>query len=1353
MTIAGIVVLAIPTVALAAVTALVIYARSDAGRERLRQLVLEQARASVPGLEIGHIGGNYTRDLTLEAVTIRDRQGRPAVHVDRIQARFSLVPLLRKRMHVRELIVAGPRILGRPTGNGTLNLAELTAPGKETQQPGQKSSGAPLRVQVDRLAITRGSADVETPAGQSIVVDSLELHGRLALAGTAVTGELDPLAATAAVDGDRYRVELRGRAALSEAEVHAVIDRLVVGGVAPRGDIVVRGAAGGPRQDVGFHLEVGLPPAGSLTAHGRVGLVPAGLGTYAVDVRAAGVDPRALVATAPPGDLSVTVRARGTGTPLAPSSRATLALAMPPSRIADFQLREVKVDASADGQAWKIARALVRGAGAELDVRGQGRGNEVAARLRATVGDPADGRLPIRDFRGQGVLTAEVRGTLPDDVRFAATARGKKLALGQARLASVTMRASGVADRAAGTMSLAARARVAGIVAGAARVRSSTLTIDAAGPFRAPHGKVELVAGGVRPGATAPSLDDVRIDLASDGRNVRLAGRALGPGGRGGIAAHGVVTPRDARVTLDRFSIDLRSPKLEQAIALLQPVTVHWRADDVVELGDMKVQARGDRFAGHFKLAGMYRLDPGARLEPRATVALSLRKAVVNGFDAMDADGWAKLGRHKLQAGLDASVARAKLQLSADVPLIPARHGGAPRLAKNGALAVQVKTSHIKLQELPVLHKQLARRGLSGGAVDLQAAFTGEVSHPDARVTFDMREVELRTTSGDGRDAVVHRIPGVGASIKIDTQRDAIKAAGQVLLYGAGFVKFDSLLKADLGALLAGADARKAPLEVDVEIPKFQLASLKGYFDQLQDTEGVLAGKIAVRGSLSRPTGRGDLAVSNARVARLRFGPIQVTGAGDPDKITADLKLQQQQGGTLVVHANVDRTGKQPLVASVAASKLDVGFVRLFTPGVRELSGIADGSLTATGTLARPEVNGLLYYYDGRVGLVGQPTFHDLAVTVAIKPGRVDVQKVQAFSGGGALTGKGWLTLDGLRPTGLVFTANAHRFVVAAAGSTGARLDGDLAVAAELREAVVAGKVQVPRASLWLPKVGATGKKLQKIGQHEDVRFVDEAARAAAEKKRDAAAQKEPTRLDIRATAGTVYVRAKDLDIELDSNLHVTSTADGRAAMNGTVQLRRGRINIAGQRFDFDPGQIAFDGGTSPHLSIRITHQYPEALVAVEIRGTPEKPQLRLSSDPPIYDQAQIVSLVMTGQPGGQPSTGGSFDPTAVVATAVLGKLADKIAPELGLDVMRVESVEEKTEEGTATGESETRVEVGKYISERVYLSYAHVFGGTETQNRNEAHVEYRMTRRWLVETVFGDAGVGGVDALWTYRY
>ena len=72
-----------------------------------------------------------------------------------------------------------------------------------------------------------------------------------------------------------------------------------------------------------------------------------------------------------------------------------------------------------------------------------------------------------------------------------------------------------------------------------------------------------------------------------------------------------------------------------------------------------------------------------------------------------------------------------------------------------------------------------------------------------------------------------------------------------------------------------------------------------------------------------------------------------------------------------------------------------------------------------------------------------------------------------------------------------------------------------------------------------------------------------------------------------------------------------------------------------------------------PELDLKLTRQYPEALVIIELRGTPKKPELHLTSDPSVYDQSQIVSLILTGQTGGQPSTGKAFDPTAAVAHRV----------------------------------------------------------------------------------------------------
>ncbi|HEY3354406.1 MAG TPA: translocation/assembly module TamB domain-containing protein, partial [Polyangia bacterium] len=74
-------------------------------------------------------------------------------------------------------------------------------------------------------------------------------------------------------------------------------------------------------------------------------------------------------------------------------------------------------------------------------------------------------------------------------------------------------------------------------------------------------------------------------------------------------------------------------------------------------------------------------------------------------------------------------------------------------------------------------------------------------------------------------------------------------------------------------------------------------------------------------------------------------------------------------------------------------------------------------------------------------------------------------------------------------------------------------------------------------------------------------------------------------------------------------------------------------------------------------------------------------------------------------------------------------------------------------EQNQAAAGTETRVVVGKNNSDRIYVGYVHVFGAAEDQNQNEAHVRYQINPNWVLETLFGDAGVGALDVLWTKRY
>jgi autotransporter translocation and assembly factor TamB len=96
----------------------------------------------------------------------------------------------------------------------------------------------------------------------------------------------------------------------------------------------------------------------------------------------------------------------------------------------------------------------------------------------------------------------------------------------------------------------------------------------------------------------------------------------------------------------------------------------------------------------------------------------------------------------------------------------------------------------------------------------------------------------------------------------------------------------------------------------------------------------------------------------------------------------------------------------------------------------------------------------------------------------------------------------------------------------------------------------------------------------------------------------------------------------------------------------------------------------------------------------------------------------------------------------------LLSQALNRIAPKIGLDVAKIGIDDISDEE-----ELRAQAELGKYITERLYVGYRRIFGATERQNINEALMEYRISMSWLLSMFFGDAGMGELNLLWTHSW
>ncbi|HEY1587011.1 MAG TPA: translocation/assembly module TamB domain-containing protein, partial [Polyangia bacterium] len=342
--------------------------------------------------------------------------------------------------------------------------------------------------------------------------------------------------------------------------------------------------------------------------------------------------------------------------------------------------------------------------------------------------------------------------------------------------------------------------------------------------------------------------------------------------------------------------------------------------------------------------------------------------------------------------------------------------------------------------------------------------------------------------------------------------------------------------------------------------------------------------------------------------------------------------------------------------------------------------------------------------------------------------------------------------LAGLEPQSVDLTAEAHKFPIPT-GTFGAWLDAKVTLHGQQTPDGMSGTVVVEKGTANLPKL-AGGKKLQSTGPLEDVKFVDASAKRAEAKLK--AAEKEPATTELVAKIpGPFHVRSKELSTDLSGQLQVAIVGPV-VRLTGQVHTQGGWLELLGRRYNIEKARVGFGGENQPdpELDVRLTRELSETVLIIEVHGTAKKPSLVLTCDPPIYDQSEVIAAILSGDPATQRVDDRSLDQkvTGAVSGLLVGKIKDQIAPNLPIDVIKVDTGTEG-----ATGLGDTRVEVGKYITDSVYVSYVHQFGstfvGTQRFNSNEADLEWRFKKHYEVETAFGDAAVGRVNLYWTIRY
>ena len=148
--------------------------------------------------------------------------------------------------------------------------------------------------------------------------------------------------------------------------------------------------------------------------------------------------------------------------------------------------------------------------------------------------------------------------------------------------------------------------------------------------------------------------------------------------------------------------------------------------------------------------------------------------------------------------------------------------------------------------------------------------------------------------------------------------------------------------------------------------------------------------------------------------------------------------------------------------------------------------------------------------------------------------------------------------------------------------------------------------------------------------------------------------------LDLRVGMGEkLRIRGRGLDAGLRGELHLTTAANGRLLVDGSLSTVDGTYQAYGQKLTIDRGILTFTGPVeNPRLDIEATRPDVDVRVGVMVTGSALTPRIRLFSEPEMSDLDKLSWLVV-----GRASEGVNGADTALLQRAALGLLAGEGGP------------------------------------------------------------------------------------------
>jgi hypothetical protein len=1043
---------------------------------------------------------------------------------------------------------------------------------------------------------------------------------------------------------------------------------------------------------------------------------------------------------------------------LAIAHRGMLSRLVDPARI-EVSAEEIEIDALR----LRVGTGLVEAAG-RLATRAR---TDFRLVLRDIVLSELDPLLP--GPRVEGVLSATLglRGTLEEpEASFDLHARGlvvDRVELGtvQARLA---LRDELLAGRLSARGGLARRAEVDVSIPFASDLASGLAEASVSIPDHRPlriNASVERLAlerlpTGVVPPRSSGTVD-ARLDVEGpmrapivsgrvDGRDLALQGGLIGD-------ATALVSFEDERAAL-RLRLEGPWARRLRAEASI-PMTVHLgrREIDLHEHRELRLAVHGEglnlsvprTWVGNWPASGTADVTLGAEgsvVDWRAHAFARARELAYEGHAVGDAlvDVEVTTDHGDLDLRVTGPAVR-RLHVRARAPL-RTDEGRLPAWNPHGMHNVDVLLQGLNVERLGVLTPELPVSGLVEGVVHLE----GSVDDASGVVDLVTRRLAWRD----------HRLGRVWVAARYDGERLVALAEQQS---GLG-----EWIRARLEAPVSLVDRAPWVEWRSMDAHAFDLHAagideqLLGAFVELP-AETTLDASARLQGTGNRD----DFHIDGQIRGRVgREAAMGTTFSADLEIGPHEQELRAVLGGAGVETANIVTRTEAPVVdlargdlvlddvpfeLELRADRLRLtAFDPLLPTTLDGLDGVLQARAFGSGTVGNPDIRGFVEIHDGAVTVVPMlQRFEGADVFVVFDGSRIRLEELNVRSGRGRTSARGQLLIGRGALRGHL-VARTRALPLVRPGLPIMTLDTRVVATVDTRPEPT--RVSVTAENTRLRVMATTVDAPTSIPTSDDIVFVDRRPRQRPVRPEDPPPPEVPSDLHLTLRLGTpALVIGPNADMEWDGAVEVTRIA-GETRATGALEATRGRFLLLGREFDLERGIVTLpeERTIDPFIDLVATTALPDGSVTVTLRGRASRPDLRLTSSPPL-PETEVFSLLVTGAPGGARDESTEFDAQAAAMLAAFNNpvIAGHLRETIGID--RV---------GVAFGEDIENpiLTVGKRLNRRLYLETRYHHDAPVDQNTAEVRLEYAfIPPRWSLQTHFGDAAVGGIEIWWQRRF